>query len=477
MSHSGLTELARLRTAPMPRVLWIELSSKCPYDCLFCTRRSLRGNGNHMDLTMYRRILAELLAPRIIRLNYAGESLHHPGIVEAVALAAATGASTELVSVPAAVVPERLEALIDAGLDRLTVSLHTLDPAQWREIYGFSEISALRERLDRIVARREQRARSFVLDFAFVAMRRNLDQLPGIAELAARYAAPVLAIHPLIERDPLPLGKASERTGDGQLEADFAERLRVQIESVRSRHPGLVVEVSTPELCASDALGPDPRRWPGESPAGARLHDCDQSPFDSVHILSDGRVVSCEQREKIVMGDLRQRSLGDIWHSEPYVDFRAAFLAAADAHCRSCPYKTAHLPLPLPQAVTGTALPADVALSGWHEPEPGARIRWSQRLSRLRLARGRARRLRVRGLLPPGPGGRNRLVVREGDRIIGEYVHSSRSTRPFDLRCTLPAEGSGVFEFEVDAAWVPQRAGVSADTRELGFALESAAAE
>lgn len=256
--------------------------------------------------------------------------------------------------------PERLEALLDAGLDRLTVSLHTLDPARWREIYGFSGIDALRARLDQIVAHRQRSGRPFVLDFVFVAMRRNLDQLPAIANLADRCGAPVLAIHPLIERDPLRLGKASERTGDDQLEASFAERLRMEIESVRDRHPGLVVEVSTPELCASDALGPDPRRWPGETPAGARLRDCDQSPLDSVHILSDGRVVSCEQREKIVMG---------------------------------------------------------------------------------------------------------------------EYAHSSRSTLPFDLRCTLPAKGSGVFEFEVDAAWIPHRAGVSADTRELGFALESAAAE
>lgn len=477
MSHESLAELARLRTAAMPRVLWIELSSKCPYDCLFCTRRSLRGHGNHMDLGLYRNILAELDSPRIIRLNYAGESLHHPGIVEAVALAAATGASTELVSVPAAVAPERLEALLDAGLDRLTVSLHTLDPAQWREIYGFSDVSDLRERLDRLVAHRQRRGRPFVLDFAFVAMRRNLDQLPGVAELALHYGSPVLAIHPLIERDPLPLGKASERADDGRLDPDFAGRLRATIESVRARHPRLALEVSTPELCASGALGPEPRRWPGQPPAGAHLHDCDQSPFDSVHILSDGRVISCEQREKIVMGDLRRENLAAIWHGEAYRAFRAAFLAATASHCRACPYKSAHLPLPLPRAVAGAALPAEAALSGWHEPEAGARIRWSQRQSSLRLARGRALRLCVRGLLPPGPNGRNRLVVREGDRVIGEYVQRSGTTRAFELRCALPAEGSGVFEFEVDAAWIPQRAGVSADTRELGFALESAAAE
>ena len=31
-----------LRTWPLPRVLWIELTSRCPFDCVFCSRKALR---------------------------------------------------------------------------------------------------------------------------------------------------------------------------------------------------------------------------------------------------------------------------------------------------------------------------------------------------------------------------------------------------------------------------------------------------
>jgi MoaA/NifB/PqqE/SkfB family radical SAM enzyme len=50
-------------TAPLPRVLWIELTSKCPLDCVFCSRRAVRGDGEHMDFGLYERLLGELDRP------------------------------------------------------------------------------------------------------------------------------------------------------------------------------------------------------------------------------------------------------------------------------------------------------------------------------------------------------------------------------------------------------------------------------
>src|SRR5688572_13588692 len=85
-------------TAALPRILWIELTSKCPYDCIFCSRKMLRGAGEHMDFNLYASILGQLRNPEIIRLNYSGESAHYPRLIEAIGLAHATGAFTELVS-------------------------------------------------------------------------------------------------------------------------------------------------------------------------------------------------------------------------------------------------------------------------------------------------------------------------------------------------------------------------------------------
>ena len=52
-THVAATQVAidplQLRTAALPRVLWIELTSRCPFDCVFCSRKLLRGAGKHLD--------------------------------------------------------------------------------------------------------------------------------------------------------------------------------------------------------------------------------------------------------------------------------------------------------------------------------------------------------------------------------------------------------------------------------------------
>ena len=99
-------------TAPTPKILWIELTSKCPFDCIFCTRRTRFGAGRHLDFEIFRRVIGELESPEFIGLNYSGESTHYPRLVESIELAAATGASTEVVSAFSTISPAVLRALV-----------------------------------------------------------------------------------------------------------------------------------------------------------------------------------------------------------------------------------------------------------------------------------------------------------------------------------------------------------------------------
>ena len=85
-------------TAPAPKILWIELTSKCPFDCVFCSRKVRFGAGRNLDFEIYKRVIAELESPDYICLNYSGESIYYPQLLEAIRLAKSTGASTELVT-------------------------------------------------------------------------------------------------------------------------------------------------------------------------------------------------------------------------------------------------------------------------------------------------------------------------------------------------------------------------------------------
>lgn len=457
------------RTTPMPRILWIELSSRCPFDCIFCTRASLRGAGEHLDFARYQRLIEELQQPEIIRLNYAGESGHYPRLAEAVALAAATGAEVELVSALASLKPERLQAALEAGLSRLTVSLHTLDAQRFQEIYRFSTLESLHQRLDQVLAWRARAPRPFLLDLAFVAMQRNLDELPALARFAAGRAIPVLAVHPLIARDPLPMGPGSEHDQAGRLAASFQSSLEERLAEARAAAPGLTIELSSAELAMPVALADHPQAWPGPLPAEAEIAACDQSPFDSVHLLADGRVVACEVQEKRTLGDLATHSLAAIWHGETYRQFRVDHLQGRDPVCRACIYKRACRPTPMRSALHAAHAPPAQLLRGWHAAD-GSGVLWSGPEAALLLARaGEHRRLRLHGMLAAGASD-NRFTL----RLDGQIVHQQPAAQGgIELCLPLPRSGGEelLLEFHCSAAASPHSLGQGSDLRRLGFAL------
>src|SRR5882724_7930392 len=101
---------------PTPRTLWIELTSKCPADCVFCSRKMRRGSGEHLPFPLFESLLASLEDPRRFVLNYSGESTVYPDLIPAIRRARATGAYIELVSVLVTAPDSLLEPLAESGL-------------------------------------------------------------------------------------------------------------------------------------------------------------------------------------------------------------------------------------------------------------------------------------------------------------------------------------------------------------------------
>jgi len=464
------------RTQDLPRVLWIELTSRCPFDCVFCTRKALRGAGEHMDFELYRRLIGELDQPQIIRLNYAGESGHYPRLAEAVALAAATGAVVELVTALASLKTERLLAALEAGLTRLTVSLHTLEPALFDEIYRFGALSDLRQRLQDVLQWREQCSRPFALDLAFVAMRRNLEELPAVAAYAQALGIPVLAVHPLIGRDPLPLGKASEHGPQGQMERGFQAQLAEAVERARTLAPQVEVQLSSHELEPPAVLDECARPWPWPLPPGARVAACDQSPFETAHILADGRVVACEVTEKLTLGTLREHTLSEIWRNDAYREFRQRHASGEHPACARCIYKRAYRPGEARPSLSGAHAPPAQLLRGWH-PDDGGGLRWSEASAAFWLpGRQGQRQLRLHGMLAeqqPRPDAAFEV------RVNGLPIHQERCPRAGarDLLLPLPKASLGedvLVEIHCTHASSPMRLRRGEDVRVLGFGLISA---
>lgn len=464
--------------APTPRVLWIELTSKCPLDCVFCSRRTVRGDGEHLDFDLYRRLLAELDRPEIIRLNYSGESAHYPHLRDAIALARQRGAFVELVTALATASESTVRDLVTAGLDRLTISLHALSPERFRAIYRVSSVESMRARIA-LLRRIQQELGTDQprLDFAFVAMADNLAELAGVAAYAQSVGVSEVAIHPLLRRDDIPLAFEREQH-DNRLHAAFKRDLGAAIAAAQAATPGVQIVVSSPVLADEQCLGDVPRPWPGDLPAGARVHSCDQNPWDTVHVLSDGSVVVCEVLDREPLGSLRDGSLAAIWHGAAYRDFRRRFVAGAVAACQTCPWKHVHRPAPLRRQI-GAPFAVDAAavgqefVRGWYPPEPTTV--WSKPDAVVVLGNVPvARWLHLAGTLPGAADGNELLVACDGieiGRVAGDGPHA----RELALRLRLPASSAPqrTFTFRLRHGTCPLRAGTGSDGRMLGFALRA----
>lgn len=460
-------------TTPVPKTLWIELTSKCPFDCVFCTRRVRFGAGRNLDFEIYRNVISELEEPDFIGLNYSGESIYYPRLLEAIKLAAATGAATELVTAFSTIREPLLRAIVESGLDRLAISLHTMDPAQYQAIYRFGSLDLLKRRVaDFLEWRNALGLQKPRLDFCFVALAENLDQLAAVAEYARSLGIPEISVHPIIGRHAVPYDFSRELLGQ-QLRSGFKAELRTAVAALRERHPEFTVNVLNPDLDPNPRLGEIPGYYAPELPERARIHTCDQSPFETVHILAGGDVVVCEVHDEVTLGNLAEQSLRAIWNSERYREFRRKYVEGGVPQCRSCVWKQAYLPGRFRPAIDLADGMSPQLLRGWHQYD-GNGVVWSRKHAVAALANPHSRnRIRMAGTLSPGPGGSNNSLAVVCNHVpLGTVQNDSGALSPFDATFPLPRNWDRLFlEFSVSHPYRPSLHSSSSDSRDLGVAL------
>lgn len=141
-----LKEALPLRT---PYVIHIDPCDTCNFHCKFCPSgntelmRQIRGRGHGpMDFDLYCRIidsLEEFADPvRVIRLYKEGEPLLHPRFAELVRYAKSSGhcLRVDTTSNASLLTPERSLEIIDAGLDRINISVEGINAGQYEDFSG-----------------------------------------------------------------------------------------------------------------------------------------------------------------------------------------------------------------------------------------------------------------------------------------------------------------------------------------------------
>ncbi|MCX7708100.1 MAG: radical SAM protein [Anaerolineae bacterium] len=173
--------------------LYVEPTARCNLTCRTCIRNVWDEAPGDMSDATFAAVLEGLRAfdpPPAVFFGGFGEPLAHPRIVDMVAAAKALGSTVELITNGVLLAGETARGLIAAGLDRLWVSLDGARPESYADVRLGAALPEVLANVRRFAAARPPAHRPRPeIGIAFVAMRRNIADLPQLLALGAHLGA------------------------------------------------------------------------------------------------------------------------------------------------------------------------------------------------------------------------------------------------------------------------------------------------
>jgi MoaA/NifB/PqqE/SkfB family radical SAM enzyme len=173
--------------------VYIEPTVACNLDCITCFRNAWDQPLGRMTEETFEHIFAGLKALSPVPGVYfggIGEPLFHPKTVEWIRRIKGLGTKVELITNGTILTEKKSRELIDAGLDVLWVSLDGATPDSFADVRMGAELPVIIDNLKRLFKLRGGgHFPTPEIGVAFVAMKRNINDLPKIIKLGHTFGA------------------------------------------------------------------------------------------------------------------------------------------------------------------------------------------------------------------------------------------------------------------------------------------------
>ncbi|MCO6451459.1 MAG: SPASM domain-containing protein [Caldilineales bacterium] len=327
----------------LPRQLYIEVTNHCNSLCISCPLTYDYFLPHEPKYTLswenFRRIVDQV--PQIERavLHGIGEPLLNRDLPRFVAHLKARGAQTLFNSNAILLNQARGDALVEAGLDELRVSIDAVTPELYARLRGVDSLPRILDNLRAFIDRHGGCNRPRV-SLWLVGMRENLHQLPDFVRLGADLGVPEVYLQRLVyfgdgSRPQLDTTMTAEQSLYASLEEQQAELIakceqlaadlgiRFQASGATTPHESVAVKGEHP--------------WQG----------C-MRPWVLMYITANGNALPCciapfaaADYQSIQLGNIFEQPLADVWNGERYQELRAAVLGESPSPwpCQYCGVK------------------------------------------------------------------------------------------------------------------------------------------
>lgn len=328
--------------------LYVEPTDHCNLECVTCYRNNWAESLGRMTDATYQRILDGIqhLEPRpTIFFGGIGEPTLHTHLAEWIAQAKALECRVEMITNGTLLTETLSRKLIKSGLDLLWVSIDGATPESYSDVRLGAELPLVLENVARL--RRLRGSGHFPkpeIGVAFVAMERNIHDLPEVLKIAQRLGAMqfkvsnVLAIDEQLRGERLYESAANDLTF---MSSAFAPHLSL---------PKMPFTEKTRDVLATAFSSGYTVNFAGNSFSGAN-DVCNFIESGSMGVAWNGGVSPClplmhshthyiKGRWRLsrahIVGNVNQRGLLDLWNDPAYVRYRDYVQGFAFAPCTFC---------------------------------------------------------------------------------------------------------------------------------------------
>ncbi|MBD0347983.1 MAG: radical SAM protein [Thermoleophilia bacterium] len=323
---------------PLPRELQVEVTGACNLACRMCLvryRPKLGRRQGAMCFHTFKQIVDELPDLEKLTLQGLGEPMLAPDFFEMVEYATARGIRTGFNTNGTFLTRAAAERLVRAGVDWLHVSLDGATAETYEGVRDGADFARVRGNIRGLVeARRTLGAERPTVQIVFVAMRRNVDELPQLVRLAAELGVESVWVqnlsHSFSDTDPAgSYREIRDFAAEEALWAEADEHAGELFDQAAALAHELEIELRLPRLEEPD--------WAATRRPGAP--GCHWT-FTEAYVTHDGKAQPCCMvmgSDRAALGDVEQDGFARVWRNAAYREFRAGLLGDDPPEvCRGC---------------------------------------------------------------------------------------------------------------------------------------------
>ena len=336
--------------------VYIEPTSRCNLTCRTCIRNSWEESQGHMSPETWGRVLegVKALPSRpVIFFGGFGEPLMLPNIAEMVAQTKAVAENVELITNGILLTEKLGRELIKAGLDTLWVSVDGVTPESYADVRIGAALPQVLENVQRFSLLRHETARRPEIGIAFVAMRKNIKDLPALIHMGSKLGVSrfmVTNVFPYTEEMCKEMLYTRSVDGVDSTPSPWAPRIDL---------PRIDLDDASQDSIMKSIRNRNNVRWNGVT-LGQDRGRCPFIERGAIAISWDGSVSPClalmhqyntflhnkpRSVQRHIVGNIADQDLNSIWNTPDYVAFRkrvAAFDFSPCTWCGGCSWSEAN---------------------------------------------------------------------------------------------------------------------------------------